>query len=83
MSKKEIVEFSVEILKGLSYLHGNNAVHRDLKPANILLFRNNSLLKIADLGEAKFIDPANKNTLKGTPNYMAPEIFSGRLFSFS
>jgi len=58
-------------------------VHRDLKPQNILLVENNenSLLKIADFGFAKFLQPfALAETLCGSPLYMAPEVMQAQKY---
>ena len=55
-------------------------MHRDLKPQNLLLTNassdiNSIVLKIADFGFARYIDPSGMaETLCGSPLYMAPEI---------
>ena len=60
-----------QIIRGLSYLHGQNIVHRDLKPSNILI----SLIsgaKIADFGVAHILGTDEPQPC-GTPLYAAPE----------
>ncbi len=80
-----------EIAAGLRFLHvENNFIHRDLRPANILIDIPSKLTaKISDLGIGKPFDPgAAANTVIGTFNYMAPEVFYGKtdfrsdIFSF-
>ncbi|KAJ8675869.1 hypothetical protein QAD02_011655 [Eretmocerus hayati] len=75
-----------QIFQGLVYLHLEKSgktltpiIHRDIKPANILV-NTSCLVKICDLGFAssKSLESELKSTrddrLRGTFNYMAPEI---------
>lgn len=69
--------FMLQLASGLKILRDNNLIHRDLKPQNLLLSTNadNSVLKIADFGFARSLQPRNlAETLCGSPLYMAPEI---------
>jgi serine/threonine protein kinase len=74
----EAVGYVLQAARGLAYAHAHGVVHRDLKPANLLLTRD-GVVKIADLGLARFYDGklAEELTLKGcclgTPEFMAPE----------
>ncbi|KAG2499664.1 hypothetical protein HYH03_002601 [Edaphochlamys debaryana] len=73
----------LQLCKGLQALHSQNIIHRDIKPANIFLCAND-LLKIGDLGIAKALTNMNfARTQIGTPCYMAPEVWSGRPYSYS
>eukprot|EP00198_Chlamydomonas_reinhardtii_P012499 XP_001701836.1 NimA-related protein kinase 1 [Chlamydomonas reinhardtii] len=73
----------LQLCKGLQALHSQNIIHRDIKPANIFLCAND-LLKIGDLGIAKALTSMNfARTQIGTPCYMAPEVWSGRPYSYS
>ncbi|XP_048500515.1 serine/threonine-protein kinase ATG1c isoform X2 [Beta vulgaris subsp. vulgaris] len=69
--------FMRQLAAGLKVLRENNIIHRDLKPQNLLLSTNdnNSVLKIADFGFARSLQPRGlAETLCGSPLYMAPEI---------
>ena len=69
-----IWKISIQILKGLKYLHDNNIIHRDLKSANIFLMKN-GLIKIGDLNVSKLSKIGSANTHTGTPYYSSPEIW--------
>ncbi|OAA80862.1 protein kinase [Akanthomyces lecanii RCEF 1005] len=77
LSAGEILEVLQQSLAGLSFAHGLGVAHRDLKPENILVLSRNPLqIKIADFGLAKNI--ARLQTWCGTPDFMAPEIWTGK-----
>jgi serine/threonine protein kinase len=66
----------VQILLGLTFLHGNNIIHGDLKPGNILLNRF-GVVKLADFGTSHCLAKRKQETPMGTLPYMAPEIILG------
>lgn len=69
------------IAAAMDYLHFNNIIHRDLKPENILLDRYLHP-KIADFGLSKDESViTSTNGIKGTPYYIAPEIFEENNYS--
>mmetsp|Transcript_74357 Transcript_74357/g.174531 ORF Transcript_74357/g.174531 Transcript_74357/m.174531 type:complete len:363 (-) Transcript_74357:62-1150(-) len=76
--------YTRQILLGLEYLHSNDVMHRDLKPANILVDPSGNV-KISDFGCSKLLgSPSNgKNTLVGTPNYMAPEVLKSKTGTYT
>jgi serine/threonine protein kinase len=56
--------------------------HRDLKPENLLFDSKSRSIKIADFGLSNIIDDGELlQTYCGSPNYAAPEIISGQLYS--
>ncbi len=75
--EKIIQKYTKEMLEGLEYLHAHGIIHRDIKGGNILVDRN-GICKLSDFGVSKKIkddlDKTNSYSIKGTPNYMAPEI---------
>ncbi|XP_039693055.1 serine/threonine-protein kinase Nek11 isoform X3 [Pteropus medius] len=69
----QIIEWFVQLLLGVDYMHERRILHRDLKSKNIFL--KNNVLKIGDFGVSRLLmgscDLAT--TLTGTPHYMSPE----------
>jgi serine/threonine protein kinase len=69
--------YTQQILEGLEYLHYNKIIHRDIKGANVLV-GNDGVCKLADFGSAKRMigieDRSQFKSLKGTTNWMAPEV---------
>lgn len=63
------------MLKGLSYVHGQNIIHRDIKPENVLLSAT-GIVKICDLGASRFFcsGQMDLSTEVGTVWYQAPEM---------
>uniref|UniRef100_A0A8C8ZIX2 non-specific serine/threonine protein kinase n=1 Tax=Prolemur simus TaxID=1328070 RepID=A0A8C8ZIX2_PROSS len=71
--ENQIIEWFIQLLLGVDYMHERRILHRDLKSKNIFLKSN--LLKIGDFGVSRLLmgscDLAT--TLTGTPHYMSPE----------
>lgn len=75
LEERFIVIIIREVLAGLSYLHKSAIIHRDIKAANILITASGKVM-ICDFGvSALSVSTTTKrNTLMGTPNWMAPEV---------
>ncbi|MCP4871652.1 MAG: serine/threonine protein kinase [Proteobacteria bacterium] len=82
-----VIDLGIQICKALDHAHNATdhdghaleLIHRDLKPGNILLTWNGHA-KITDWGIAK-ARTSNRSTqsgmLRGTPSYVAPEVWLG------
>ncbi len=73
-----VVQWMIQVVRGLEHAHSHQLVHRDLKPANILIGPKNRVC-VTDFGLALSDDPAHprRRERAGTPPYMAPEQISG------
>ncbi|CAN0431407.1 unnamed protein product, partial [Ectocarpus sp. 12 AP-2014] len=79
MCERQTAVVTRKVLCGLAYLHSNNITHRDIKGANVLLSKKGAV-KLADFGTSKPMDQDSVvSGLKGTPNWMAPEVIKNHL----
>lgn len=76
---RETVGFIIQALQGLQHIHECGMIHRDLKPGNLLL-DHEGIVKILDLGLARFTDHRAENLtvqqgslIMGTVDFMSPE----------
>eukprot|EP01047_Picozoa_sp_COSAG01_P069185 COSAG01_NODE_10166_length_2232_cov_1.635724_2_plen_298_part_00 len=78
LSEAEIGVVASDVLGGLSYIHGRRNIHRDIKCANVLV-AGDGVVKLADFGVTdKFSTLTKRQTLIGTPHWMAPEVVQGQ-----
>lgn len=82
--EKQIAYICMEILQGLSFMHRQNRIHRDIKSDNILI-NSKGDIKLGDFGYAAqlTLEQSNRNTIVGTPSWMAPEIVKGETYGCS
>ncbi|KAG8219226.1 kinase-like domain-containing protein [Butyriboletus roseoflavus] len=74
-------KFFQQLISGIEYSHKLKIVHRDLKPENVLL-DDDLNVKIADFGLSNEIKDGDfLKTSCGSPNYAAPEVIRGGLYT--
>ena len=85
---QDAVRLLLPVAQALEYAHEHNIIHRDIKPANILLTEKGQPM-LTDFGIAKILETNETATLTGTgvgvgtPEYMAPEQWTGQTTSQS
>jgi WD40 repeat protein len=86
---RKVIDYSLQIARGLAAAHDRGIVHRDLKPDNIFITKDGRV-KILDFGLAKLTRPetgtedqtntvvSDPGTVLGTVGYMSPEQVRGK-----
>ncbi len=78
LTEEDIIAIAINLCDALAVCEQKGIIHRDLKPGNILVDQDGTC-KLADFDAMKNSeDLDNQNDIKGTPAYMAPELFHGR-----
>ncbi len=72
---KDVVHFTMQILKALQHAHDRGIVHRDIKPQNVMLLADGTI-KVMDFGIARFNRETDKTMSEkaiGSVHYISPE----------
>ena len=74
---KIVKKWAKQILAGLAYLHSHDPpiIHRDLKCDNIFINGNQGSILIGDFGLASTMHSTKAQSVLGTPEFMAPELY--------
>jgi serine/threonine protein kinase/tetratricopeptide (TPR) repeat protein len=78
---RRALEIALDISAGLAHAHERHLVHRDIKPGNIFILPTGRA-KLLDFGLARRTSlalPVSQGDTAGTPAYMSPEQWRGRL----
>jgi formylglycine-generating enzyme required for sulfatase activity/serine/threonine protein kinase len=79
---RDAVRLIIPIARALEYTHEHNIINRDIKPSNILLTERGQPM-LTDFGLVKIFETKGATNLTtsgaglGTPDYMAPEQWTG------
>ena len=76
--------YAAELVLGLEHLHKVKVAYRDLTPENILVEASGHV-RITDLGLSKLnvVSDTGAQTLVGSPEYLAPEVYSMQKYGFA
>lgn len=75
---KDVIKVGKDILTALVSCHSQNIIHRDIKDDNIFVSADGSY-KLGDFGVSKILkDRSRAESMKGTPNFIAPEVYLGK-----
>lgn len=77
LSSGEAIYIGQELCRALSAVHHANLLHRDIKAQNVMRASDGGRIILMDFGAGEFRDAPNSGRPKGTPLYLAPELFSG------
>lgn len=77
---KDVIKVGTDILSALIECHKRKIIHRDIKSDNIFISDDGDY-KLGDFGVSKKLsDRSRATSMKGTPNYIAPEIYLGQAY---
>ncbi|MCR4882705.1 MAG: protein kinase, partial [Clostridiales bacterium] len=81
--ERETLRVGMDICSALVEMHARHYLHRDIKPQNILV-SDDGEYKLGDFGSAhRLSGGASFLSVKGTLDYIAPDVFVGKMSDYS
>lgn len=84
LTLKQVTHIIQQAADALQYAHDRQIIHQDVKPSNFLIRENSEhdaypTLLLADFGIARLTSATSSmsQSVRGTPSYMAPELWAG------
>lgn len=75
---QDVINLGKNILEALVSCHAQNVIHRDIKEDNLFIGPDGTY-KLGDFGVSKILrDSSRAESMKGTPTYIAPEVYLGK-----
>ena len=77
-----VLDWFLQLVIALNYIHQKKIIHRDLKTRNVFLQRNR--IKLGDFGISRMMRSYSDyaSTFAGTPYYMSPEVLKQDGYNF-
>jgi len=76
LTEDELRLYFTQVLDAVQYLHSKEIAHCDIKSDNIVLDSTLTKAKLIDFAYAKTLNHQYSGTIRGTRNYMAPEVIN-------
>lgn len=82
--EEHIMNYFVQVLQALQYIHDQRILHRDLKTSNLFLTKKRAVVKLGDFGISRVLEGSIEAaiTVVGTPYYMSPEVCENKPYTF-
>merc|ERR1719498_1095613 len=84
IKEAQILNWFVQVLLALEYVHGERILHRDLKTSNLFLTEKSTVVKLGDFGISRQFASTMElaSSVVGTPHYMSPEVCENKPYTF-